>query len=120
MGNKPGFEVDARFANGTPQAGFNTIDNELEVFDPAKGDRLVPGDSYYFESPGDNSTYLQGWTAIYMGQGDNGSHQFWTHPGGTVSTTLTNDGRFVASSGPFAGDYLSALQASPTAGSGFA
>jgi hypothetical protein len=55
---------------------------EFKPFNPATGDRLMPGDWRWYESPNDRTTAGQGWNVVYMGQDAQGRHQFWKVDGG--------------------------------------
>ena len=103
-----------RMANGQPQAGFSTVGRDLQVFDPSRGDRLVEGDVYYFENPGNDHDINRGWSVIYMGQKQDGTEQFWVPGSGIVDANLSEDGHFLINSGQLAGHYLGAYRAQPS------
>lgn len=84
---------------------------ETALFDPGKGDKLTPGNIYYFDLPGDTSSERQGWNAVYLGTGNNGSHQFWSSSIGEVAVNFANSG-WIASAG-FDDYYLGAAISAP-------
>ncbi|MCB1638361.1 MAG: hypothetical protein KDI15_05905 [Thiothrix sp.] len=101
----------------TAQAGTITVNGvsnlagETALFDPAKGDTLIPGNSYYFDKPGDNTSDEQGWNAIYLGLNDQGQHRFWSSSVGVVNLNFKPDS-WQPSSG-FSNYYLGAAIANP-------
>lgn len=64
------------------------LPGEIKPYD-IQNDTLEVGELYYFDKPGDRSTALQGWNAIYLGQNPDGSHQFYAQGAGIVTTDLT-------------------------------
>lgn len=109
---KESFGLYKRYANGEPQAGFQTRNGDLAIFDPKKGDVLIPGNGHYFDKPGDTSSFLQGWSALYLGaKADGETFRFWVHPGGETATRFNYP--YIPTNGPFDGDYLSSLHAFP-------
>ena len=91
--------------------GKANLAGETAKFDPAKGDKLIPGNTYYFDLPGDTTTAEQGWNAVYMGQKADGSHEFWSNSVGLLSVTF--DGKDFTTTGRLAGYYLGAVVADP-------
>jgi len=91
--------------------GKTNVSGETALFDPAQGDNLTPGNVYYFDSPGDNTSELQGWNAVYIGASDNGSHRFWSSGIGEVTVAFAND-TWATTSG-FDDYYLGAAISAP-------
>lgn len=71
--------------------GQSNLAGETALFDPAKGDALKPGSTYYFDLPGDKTSDVQGWNAIYLGQDDSGGHRFWSSSIGQITVQFQND-----------------------------
>ena len=97
-------------------AGRSTIPGDLAPFNAALGDRLVPGSVYYFERPGDTSTFNQGWNAIYLGK-QGAQYMFWRVQDGIHSVTLANaNGLLVDLGGMYNSEYLSSSILTPAIG----
>jgi hypothetical protein len=94
--------------------GHRSQQGELAPFDMAMGDRLIPGGVYYFEKPGDTTTYNQGWNAIYLG-GSGNIHQFWRVEDGVhvVDLRLQNN-LLIDVGGMYQNEYLSSSVMAPT------
>lgn len=91
--------------------GTTNLAGETAIFDPAKGDELKPGSVYYFDLPGDDTSDIQGWNAIYLGQNDDGSHRFWSSSIGQVNVSF-EDNSWIAE-GRFDDYYLGAAVSDP-------
>ncbi len=108
-----GFEYTGRTlpAGAFSVGGRANLQGEFAPFDPVQSDRLIPGDAYYFERPGDRSSPAQGWNAVYLGRHADGTYRFWSSERGIEEV------RFVAGTWipatTFNGHYLSAARASP-------
>lgn len=112
--NNGGYNSQVRTAPaGTIRvSGHSNLAGESARFDPNQGDRLVVGNVYYFEKPGDMESSNQGWNAVYMGQ-EQGMHRFWVTGVGTTSVRFNNDGSWVPAEGLFEDYYLGGVVASP-------
>ncbi|WP_425425437.1 hypothetical protein [Thiofilum flexile] len=93
--------------------GHANLAGETARFDTNQGDRLVVGNTYYFDKPGDNSSAVQGWNAVYLGQATDGSHRFWSASIGEVSVSFRADGSWVPTGGTYGSYYLGAAIANP-------
>lgn len=91
--------------------GIRNVAGETALFDPSKGDKLIPGNAYYFDLPGDNSTAVQGWNALYLGQNEAGGHDFWSNSIGQLSVDFTS-GSYLTT-GQLTGYYLGAVISDP-------
>ena len=91
--------------------GIHNLAGETALFDPSKGDKLIPGNAYYFDLPGDNSTAVQGWNALYLGQNEAGGHDFWSNSIGQISVDFTS-GNYLTT-GHLTGYYLGAVVSDP-------
>ncbi|SEA86029.1 hypothetical protein SAMN05660964_02645 [Thiothrix caldifontis] len=91
--------------------GVSNLKGETALFDPNKGDALIPGSAYYFDLPGDNKSSSQGWNAVYLGRNDNGSYRFWSSSIGNVDVSFGENNWFAQDS--FKGYYLGAVNANP-------
>jgi len=111
--NDGGYDIRLRQADAGDIVvdGVANLNNETALFDPARGERLEIGSTYYFDKPGDDSSASQGWNAIYLGQRDDGSHDFWAISKGEVNVTF-DEGTWIANSG-FNNHYLGAVIADP-------
>ena len=107
-----GFNITSRFA----KAGDIQINNreniagEYALFDPGKGDTLIPGGGYYFDLPGDDSSSYQGWNAVYQGRSNDNGYLFWTADIGTQNIHFQQDS-WIPSNSRFRNHYLSAYVA---------
>lgn len=108
-----GFVVDSRTARAGDinVNGTLNLNGETALFDPNKGDRLQPGAAYYFDLPGDNSSAVQGWNAIYTGRTDSGAYRFWSSNMGMVEVRFENNSWIPQ--GAFNGYYLGAVTTKP-------
>ncbi len=89
-----------------------TLDGEMDLFNPDNGDKLILGGVYYFEKPGDNTTAVQGWNTVYLGENADGSHRFWATALGNVDVDF-RDGSYItedSTSGAFKDHYLGSAQ----------
>lgn len=95
--------------------GVSTVAGDLAPFDFNAGDRLIPGDIYYFDKAGDASSYYQGWNTVYLGQEMTGRHRFWTMEGIESFHLGMNNGVLmpVENYGLLAGHYLGATRTDP-------
>lgn len=95
--------------------GVANLNGEYARYDPSQdGGDLRIGNAYYFEKPGDNSSALQGWNAIYMGKDNNGADKFWMITRGENSVNFNNDGSWTTDGrGGLGGHYLGAVSMSP-------
>lgn len=91
--------------------GIRNLGGETALFDPNKGDKLIPGNAYYFDLPGDNSTAVQGWNALYLGENKDGGHDFWSSSIGQISVNFTNNSYLAT--GQLSGYYLGAVVSDP-------
>lgn len=91
--------------------GIRNLAGETALFDPSKGDQLIPGNGYYFDLPGDNSSAVQGWNALYLGQTEDGHHQFWSSSIGKINVDFTNNSYLTT--GQLSGYYLGAVVSDP-------
>lgn len=91
--------------------GVRNLAGETALFDPSKGDKLIPGNAYYFDLPGDNTSSVQGWNALYLGQDTEGHHQFWSSSIGKISIDFANNTYLTA--GQLSGYYLGAVVSDP-------
>lgn len=91
--------------------GVRNLAGETALFDPNKGDKLIPGNAYYFDLPGDNTSSVQGWNALYLGQDTEGHHQFWSSSIGKISIDFANNTYLTA--GQLSGYYLGAVVSDP-------
>lgn len=91
--------------------GIRNLAGETALFDPAKGDQLIPGNAYYFDLPGDNSTSVQGWNALYLGQNEDGSHDFWSNSIGQITVDFASSSYLTT--GQLSGYYLGAVVSDP-------
>ena len=97
-------------------AGRSTIPGDLAPFNAALGDKLVPGSVYYFERPGDTSTFNQGWNSIYLGKQGN-QYMFWRVQDGIHGVTLANaNGLLIDLGGMYNQEYLSSSILTPSLG----
>jgi hypothetical protein len=93
--------------------GQSTKQGELSPFNAAMGDRLQPGGVYYFERPGDTTTYNQGWNAIYLG-GSGNNHQFWRVEDGAHWVDLRQQNNLLIDvGGKYRDEYLSSSVMTP-------
>ncbi|PID48469.1 MAG: hypothetical protein CR991_11645 [Proteobacteria bacterium] len=108
-----GFSTTVRLASAGEVSvnGVRNLNGETALFDPNRGDKLEIGSSYYFDKPGDNTTANQGWNAIYLGQRENGSHDFWAISRGNVNVRFEQNS-WIPSTG-FNGYYLGAAIGDP-------
>ena len=94
--------------------GLRSQNGELAPFDAARGDSLQPGGVYYFEKPGDTTTYNQGWNAIYLG-GSGNIHQFWRVEDGVHTVDLREQNNLLIDvGGMYQNEYLSSSVMAPT------
>ncbi|MDP4823991.1 MAG: hypothetical protein NWR47_08605, partial [Aestuariivirgaceae bacterium] len=94
--------------------GNRSENGELAPFDTSMGDRLTPGGVYYFEKPGDTTTYNQGWNAIYLG-GSGNIHQFWRVEDGVHTVDLREQNNLLIDvGGMYQNEYLSSSAMVPT------
>ena len=91
--------------------GIRNLAGETALFDPSKGDQLIPGNGYYFDLPGDNSSAVQGWNALYLGKTEDGHHQFWSSSIGKINVDFTNNSYLTT--GQLSGYYLGAVVSDP-------
>lgn len=91
--------------------GIHNLAGETALFDPSKGDKLIPGNAYYFDLPGDNSSAVQGWNALYLGKNEAGHHQFWSSSIGQISVDFANNSYLTT--GQLSGYYLGAVVSDP-------
>lgn len=91
--------------------GIRNLAGETAVFDPAKGDKLIPGNAYYFDLPGDNTSSVQGWNALYLGENQSGGHDFWSNSIGQITVDFA-DGNYLTT-GQLSGYYLGAVVSDP-------
>lgn len=91
--------------------GIHNLAGETALFDPSKGDKLIPGNAYYFDLPGDNSSAVQGWNALYLGKNEAGHHQFWSSSIGQISVDFANNSYLTT--GQLSGYYLGAVVSNP-------
>lgn len=91
--------------------GVRNLAGETALFDPTKGDKLIPGNAYYFDLPGDNSSAFQGWNALYLGENEEGSHDFWSNSIGQITVDFTNNSYLTT--GQLSGYYLGAVVSDP-------
>ncbi len=96
--------------------GTSNLAGEYALFDPAQGDDLRIGGTYYFDKPGDMTTASQGWNAVYLGRQDNGSHQFWTSDVGVVDVAFGSGSSAWMPTSGFNDYYLGAAVADPNVG----
>jgi hypothetical protein len=93
--------------------GQRSRQGELAPFNAAMGDRLQPGGVYYFERPGDTTTYNQGWNAIYLG-GSGNLHQFWRVEDGVHMVDLRQQNNLLIDvTGRYNNEYLSSSAMTP-------
>jgi hypothetical protein len=94
----------------TTQRFAQERNGEFGKFDPASGDRLVPGDWRWYEREGDTTTASQGWNVIYLGKDENGKDQFWRTMSGTFTDSQPGEvGGRVFGDG-IAGEYLAGIR----------
>lgn len=91
--------------------GIHNLAGETALFDPSKGDCLIAGNAYYFDLPGDTSSSAQGWNALYLGQNEDGSHNFWSNSIGPITVDFTENSYLT--SGFLTGYYLGAVVSDP-------
>lgn len=91
--------------------GVRNLAGETALFDPAKGDKLIPGNAYYFDLPGDTSTAVQGWNAMYLGENVAGGHDFWSNSIGQITVNF-EQGNYLTT-GQLSGYYLGAVVSDP-------
>lgn len=91
--------------------GIRNLAGETALFDPTKGDKLIAGNAYYFDLPGDTSSAVQGWNALYLGQNEDGSHDFWSNSIGAVTVDFANNSYLTT--GFLNGYYLGAVVSDP-------
>lgn len=91
--------------------GIRNLAGETALFDPTKGDKLIAGNAYYFDLPGDTSSSVQGWNALYLGQNEDGSHDFWSNSIGPVTVDFANNSYLTT--GFLSGYYLGAVVSDP-------
>ena len=91
--------------------GIHNLAGETALFDPNKGDKLIPGNTYYFDLPGDNSSAVQGWNALYLGQNAEGAHDFWSNSIGQITVNFNSDSYLTT--GQLSGYYLGAVVSAP-------
>uniref|UniRef100_UPI00260BE112 hypothetical protein n=1 Tax=uncultured Thiothrix sp. TaxID=223185 RepID=UPI00260BE112 len=91
--------------------GIRNLAGETALFDPTKGDKLIAGNAYYFDLPGDTSSAVQGWNALYLGQNEDGSHDFWSNSIGAVTVDFANNSYLTT--GFLSGYYLGAVVSDP-------
>lgn len=91
--------------------GIRNLAGETALFDPTKGDKLIAGNAYYFDLPGDTSSSVQGWNALYLGQNADGSHDFWSNSIGTITVDFANNSYLTT--GLLNGYYLGAVVSDP-------
>jgi hypothetical protein len=95
--------------------GDETVAGDLEPFNADAGDKLIPGDIYYFDKAGDSSTYWQGWNVVYLGKDDDGKDRFWTQEGIESVELVERDGALMPkeSDSLLSGYYLGAARTDP-------
>ena len=98
--------------------GSETVNGDLEPFDPDQGDELIEGDIYYFDKAGDSDTYYQGWNVIYLGKTEDGLDRFWTQDGIEEVELVEVDGALMPEEedGILSGYYLAASRTDPNGG----
>ncbi len=94
--------------------GIHNLAGETALFDPTKGDKLIAGNAYYFDLPGDTNSSVQGWNALYLGQNVDGSHDFWSNSIGKITVDFANNSYLTT--GLLSGYYLGAVMSDPNAG----
>ncbi|TXH66318.1 MAG: hypothetical protein E6Q85_10590 [Thiothrix sp.] len=91
--------------------GIRNLAGETALFDPSKGDKLIAGNAYYFDLPGDTSSAQQGWNALYLGQNAAGGHDFWSNSIGQITVNFESGNYLTA--GLLTGYYLGAVVSDP-------
>ena len=111
------FDGGFRYAGRTASAGEVTVDGvsnldgEYALFDPSRGDVMTLGNTYYFEKPGDNTSAVQGWNAVFTGKKDENTYKFWTPSLGTINVHFS-EGQWIPDRG-FDRYYLASAVGSP-------
>ncbi len=108
-----GYISEVRTANAGEISinGIRNLAGETALFDPNKGDKLIPGNAYYFDLPGDNTSSVQGWNALYLGENEEGSHDFWSNSLGPLSVDFASSNYLTT--GQLSGYYLGAVVSNP-------
>ncbi len=92
--------------------GRSSLRGEFRVFDGGS-ETLIYGSAYYFDLPGDNSSAVQGWNAIYLGQVSDDLYEFWSSSIGTYTVRWKEGQQWVPESTEgwqVRGTYLAALE----------
>ncbi len=100
----------------TVYGNVESVAGDVAPYD-ARRDDLVVGENVYFETPGDNDSFLQGWNAVYLGVDPaSGEHLFFSQGAGVMTVELN------AVDGPDGGSYITPTVTSqngvPTANGG--
>jgi hypothetical protein len=108
-----GYISEVRTANAGEISinGIRNLAGETALFDPSKGDKLIAGNAYYFDLPGDTSSAQQGWNALYLGQNAAGGHDFWSNSIGQITVNFESGNYLTA--GLLTGYYLGAVVSAP-------
>lgn len=111
------FDGGFRYAGRTAAAGEVSVDGvpnlagEYALFDPSRGDKMVLGNTYYFDKPGDNTSSVQGWNAVFIGKRDADTYKFWT-PSLGIANVHFHEGQWIPDRG-FDKYYLASAVGSP-------